>query len=472
MRETLESFSAMTIGRYALVVAIRVLSLVLVAPANAVQPDAVAAENWPQFRGYRARGLASEKDPPAPVTWSIDRGTNVAWQTEIAGLAHSSPIVWDDRVYLTTAVTEGNADLKTGLYGDIGSARDDQIQQWRLLCLDKTSGKILFNTLGHEGKPRVKRHTKATHCNSTPATDGDNVVAIFGSEGLFCFDTKGTLRWKKDLGPMDAGYFRVKSAQWGFASSPVIHRGKVAVLCDVQEGSFLALFDLTDGRELWRTARDDVPTWGTPTIVEHNGRDQILVNGWRHTGAYDFETGEEIWKIDGGGDIPVPTPVTAHGLAFFTSAHGRFRPMRAVRLEARGDITPPKIEDTNEAVAWVHKRLGNYMGTPIVVGERLYACNDVGMLTCFDARTGEVRFRKRIGDGGGGFTASPVSDGKHLYFAGETGKVFVVAPGDELSLAATNELGETCLATPALADGFLFFRTRSKLIALRKDPSP
>jgi outer membrane protein assembly factor BamB len=287
-----------------------------------------------------------------------------------------------------------------------------------------------------------------------------------GSEGLFCFDMEGRLLWKKDLGAMDSGYFMVPDAQWGFASSPVIHDGKVVVLCDVQKDSFLAVFDLTDGKEVWRTARKDVPTWGTPAITTEGGRTQIVVNGWHHSGGYDFGTGKELWKLDGGGDIPVPTPISANGFVYLTSAHGKFRPMRAIRLDAAGDITPADPGTTNAAIAWAHARQGNYMQTPIVVGDLLYGATDSGVLTCFDAKSGAIRYGERLSRAGEGFTASPVSDGRNLYFTSELGKVFVVPAGQQFSIAATNEFGETCMATPALADGTLYFRTRGKLVAI------
>jgi len=384
-------------------------------------------------------------------------------------LAHAAPIVWGDRVYVTTTVGPGESELKVGLYGDIGAANDNGPHTWRLLAIDKNTGKVIWDKVGHEGVPRVKRHTKATHNNSTPATDGEKIVAIFGSEGLFCFDAKGELLWKKDLGPMDSGFFAVKSAQWGFASSPVIHEGKVVVQCDVQTNSFIALFDLKDGRELWRTPRMDVPTWSTPTVAKVGNTTQILVNGWHHTGAYDFATGRQIWKHDGGGDIPTPTPIVGDGLAYFTSAHGRWRPMMAIRLEARGDITPSDFGQTNAAIPWIHPRQGSYMQTPILVGESLYGCTDNGVLTCFDAKTGSIHFSERLTSGNQGFTASPVSDGRHLYFASELGSVFVVRAQTKFGTVATNSLGETCMATPAISDGSLFFRTRGHLACVRNE---
>ena len=426
----------------------------------------LSAGDWPQFRGSQAGGV--DASATAPTQWDVEKGENIRWKTTIPGLAHSSPILWGDRVYVTTAVRPGKADLKVGLYGDIASANDQEPHQWRLLALDKASGKIIWDKLGHEAVPRVKRHPKSSHCSSTPATDGRRIVAIFGSEGLFCFDLEGQLVWKKDLGPMDSGYFQVPSAQWGFASSPVIHDGKVAVLCDVQTNSFVAVFDLTDGNQLWRTPRKDVPTWGTPTVVKVGEQTQILVNGWHHMGAYDFATGKEIWKLDGGGDIPVPTPVVAGGMAYFTSAHGRSRPMRAIRLDARGDVTPPEVYATNAAIAWVQARQGNYMQTPVVVGNHVYGCLDNGVLTCFDAKTGAISYSERLGSGSEGFTASPVSDGRQLYFASEGGNVYVVPADGKFSVIATNRLNETCMASPAISEGTLFFRTRERLIAIGK----
>ncbi len=429
--------------------------------------SATASEtDWSQFRGPQASGV--NDTAPAPVHWQVASRKNMAWRTTIPGLAHSSPIISGSRIYVTTSTSLTKADLKVGLYGDIGSANDGDTHQWRLLALDKNTGAILWNKIGYEGLPRLKRHPKSSHCSSTPATDGQYIVAIFGSEGLFCFDTAGKLVWKKDLGPMASGFYMVPSAQWGFASSPVIHDGKVVVLCDVLEGSFVAEFNLADGKEIWRVERHDVPTWGTPTIATSDGPAQILVNGWHESAAYDFETGKQLWHMDSGGDIPVPTPVVANGFAYFTSGHGKANPMRAVRLSAHGDITPPDPGATNAAIAWAWPRYGDYMQTPTVVGPYLFGCTDFGLVSCFDAQTGELQFRERIGNGAEGFSSSPVSDGRHLYFASEIGHVYVLPVTNKFSITATNDLSETCMASPALSGGALFYRTREHLTALRE----
>jgi outer membrane protein assembly factor BamB len=422
------------------------------------------AADWPQFRGPDASGVDATR--PLPVEWNVETGQNVLWQTPLPGLGHASPVISGDRIYVATAVGPSDNELKVGLYGDIAPVKENGAYQWRLLAIERASGKIIWNVLGHEALPRVKRHPKSTHCNSTPATDGRRIVSFFGSEGLFCFDTGGKLVWKVDLGPMDSGYYVVPSAQWGFASSPVIHDGKVIVLCDVQTNSFLAAFDLDTGKELWRTVRTDVPTWGCPAVVASGERKQIVVNGWRHSGGYDFTNGKELWRLNGGGDIPVPTPIFANGLIYLTSAHGNLRPMRAIRPDATGDITASTPAGTNVAIAWVHPRQGCYMQTPIAVSNRVYGCTDNGVVTCFDGASGSILYSERLRGPAQGYTASPVSDGRHLYFPGETGKVLVVPVSTEFSIAATNDLGEICMATPASANGTLFFRTRGKLIAI------
>jgi hypothetical protein len=266
-------------------------------PAFLPPPLATLAANWPQYRGPQASGVDASK--PVPIRWNVETGENILWQTPIPGLGHAAPIVWDDRVYVATAVSGAKADLKVGLYGDIESADDNGPQQWRLLALDRATGKIAWNILGKEAAPKVKRHTKASHCNSTPVTDGERIIAIFGSEGLFCFDLAGKLTWQKDLGPMDSGYFDVPSAQWGFASSPVIHEGKVIVQCDVQKDSFLAVFDVKDGREIWRTPRKDVPTWGSPTVVE-------VVEATRVTTEVEFGIEVKVWApLENGDEVAI-----------------------------------------------------------------------------------------------------------------------------------------------------------------------
>jgi outer membrane protein assembly factor BamB len=423
-----------------------------------------AGANWPSFRGPQAGGIAGGNPP---LRWDVEKAVNLRWKTEIPGLGHSSPVVWGDRLYVTTSIS-GKPDptLKVGLYGDIDPVEDETAHQWRILCLDKKTGKILWSRLAHEGVPKVKRHTKATHANPTPATDGTHVVAFFGSEGLHAYDMEGNLLWSKDLGVLDAGFFRVPTAQWGFGSSPVIHKGRVIVQADIQEGSFIAAFDVASGEEIWKTSRREVPTWSTPTIHEHAGKTQVLVNGYRHMGAYDFETGKEIWSMSGGGDIPVPTPVVAGDTVFITNAHGKLSPVYAISLDARGRLDPEEDVGAGKPISWWVPRDGAYMQTPLVHGKLLYVCRDNGALSAYDISTGRRIYQERLGDGSTGFTASPVAAADRIYFTSEMGDVLVVGAGPEFRLLAENSLGEIAMATPAISEDTIYFRTRGHVVAI------
>jgi outer membrane protein assembly factor BamB len=355
--------------------------------------------------------------------------------------------------------------LRDGLYGDVESVEDASSHEWRVLCYDKRTGALLWERTAVQGVPRVKRHPKATQANATPALDEHHVAALLGSEGLVVYDARGKLLWKKDLGLLNAGFFRDPAAQWGHASSPVIHDGRVMVLADVQEGSFLAVFDLDSGRELWRTPRADVPTWGTPTVHVANDRAQVVVNGWKHIGGYDLDTGRELWRMRGGGDIPVPTPVEAHGLFFITNAHGGSAPIFAVRTSASGDVSLAGEQASNAAIAWSQPRDGGYMQTPLVYRGLLYVCRDNGVLSVFDAVSGRRHYQQRLA-AGGGYTASAVAADGKVYYTGEDGDVHVLRAGETFELLATNPLGEVTLATPAISEGVLYFRTRGHLVAV------
>ncbi len=420
--------------------------------------------HWPQFRGPDSSGV--QEGFSTPVRWNAEEGENTAWKTPLPGLSHSSPVIWSDRVYVTTAVSsQGNVDLKVGLYGDIGASPDESVHQWKVYCLDKNTGRMLWERTAHEGVPRIKRHTKATHANSSPAVDGRHVVVFFGSEGLYSYDIEGNLKWKKDLGVLDSGFFRVPTAQWGFASSPVIHKGLVYIQCDVQKDSFLAVFDVETGEEIWRVARNDVPTWSTPALIGRDHGTDLIVNGWKHIGGYDAATGKELWRMTGGGDIPIPTPVTGHGLIFITNAHGGMAPVYAIRPGARGDISLSDGETTNTHIAWSIGRGGTYMQTPLVYGDYRYICRGNGVLTVHDAKTGNVvHGPHRVG--GDAYTASAVgADGK-IYYTSESGDVTVLRHGDSFEKLAENPLGEVTLASPALSEGRIYFRTKGHLVAV------
>jgi outer membrane protein assembly factor BamB len=441
--------------------------LLLLATLLPVQPSKARAPeiHWPTFRGPNASGIA--EGFTTPIRWNVSAGENVKWKTPIPGLGHSSPVIWGNQLFITTAISgQTNAELKVGLYGDIKPVEDDTTHKWMVYCLDKRTGKVIWEKVAYTGVPKIKRHPKATHASSTPATDGRHVVAMFGSEGLYCYDMKGKLLWKKDLGVLDSGFFMVPSAQWGFASSPIIFEDKVFLQCDVQKGSFVAAFNIKDGSEIWRTPRQEVPTWSSPTVYRSGDRTLLLLNGYQHIGGYDAATGKEVWRLRGGGDIPVPTPIVAHDLVFITNSHGRMAPIYAIRLDASGDISLGENATSNKYVAWSVPRDGAYMITPLIYGDYLYSSKNNGVLFCFEAKTGNRVYQERLGDGTTGFTASPVAAAGKLYYSSEDGDIYVVKAGPKFEVLAQNDMGDICMATPAISEGTLFFRTQGHVVAI------
>ncbi|MQY78049.1 MAG: PQQ-binding-like beta-propeller repeat protein [Bacteroidetes bacterium] len=306
---------------------------------------------WSVYRGPHSGGFLDGAN--LPDTWDVEQSENIKWKRDIPGLAHSGPVIWGDKVFLTTAVSQfDNHGIRTGIFGDGEPVDDDSEHDYIVYCIDRNTGKIIWERTSYRGIPEVKRHPKSTHANCTPVTDGKYVVAFFGSEGLYCYDMNGNFIWEKDFGRLDAGAFNADWAKWEFASSPVIHKGVVIVQCDVRGDSFLAAFEASTGREIWRKTRDEHPTWCTPNIYEHNGREFVVVNGYKHRGGYDFKTGEEVWKMSGGGDVPIPTPVIGEDLIYFNSAHGRLSPIYAIRKTARGDISLEEGQTHNDYIKW------------------------------------------------------------------------------------------------------------------------
>ena len=424
------------------------------------------AQNWPSFRGPQASGIVEGQ--PTPTNWDAEKSTNVVWKIPIPGLAHSSPVVWGNKLFITSAVSsEAKPYFRHGLYGDVDTAEDYKLKhQWKLYCLDKRTGKILWEKVAHEGVPKTKRHIKSTHANSTPATDGKYVVAFFGSEGLHCYDLNGKLLWSKDLGILDAGWFYDPEYQWGTASSPIIYKNLVIVQCDVQKDSFIGAFDIKTGKELWRTKRDEHPSWGSPTVYEGKGRAEIITNATRAIRAYDPMSGKELWSMTGNPEVTATTPIIAHDLIFVVNHYRPNQPIYAIRPGATGDISLKKNETTNASVAWSYQQGGAYMPTPLVYGDLLYVCPNNGALRVFNAKTGERVYQERIGGTGGSYSASPVASSGKIYFPSEDGEIFVVRAGPKYELLATNKMGELLMATPAISDGMIFVRGISHLFAL------
>lgn len=425
---------------------------------------AMAGEGyWPDFRGPGGSGVATGGTTVAE--WNMESGQNIKWTATLPGMGFSSPVIWGDRLFVTSAVTDKEPELKLGLYGNIESVEEDDVQRFTVICLNRKTGKTLWTKVVKEAVPAVKRHTKSSHANPTPVTDGKHLIAFFGSEGLFCLDMDGNLKWEKDLGVLDSGFFRVPEAQWGYSSSPALYDGVVYIQADTNSQNFLAAFDAGTGKELWRTPRKDVATFSTPTIYEHNGSKIMAVNGWKHMGGYDAKTGKEVWKMASTGDIPVPTPQIAHGMVYFTNAHGGPSPVYAVKLGAKGDLNSD--ETKKEFLSWEQPKGGSYMPTPVIVGDYLYVNNDGGILMCYDAKSGELKYQQRLGNRNA-FTASPIACGNRIYCNSESGEVFVIEAGPSFKQLAVNQLDGYLMATPAIADSVLYFRTGKGIVAVGK----
>jgi outer membrane protein assembly factor BamB len=436
----------------------------LAASSDDDDPGEIVPQNWPSFRGPQATGTADGQKPP--LRWNVEKRINLRWKMPIAGLAHACPVVWDDHVYVTTAVSaDGKSELKVGLYGNVDSVDESVEHSWRTICLDRNSGAIIWEKIAHEGVPRTKRHTKGSHANCTPATDGAHVVVNFGSEGVYCYDRDGELLWHHDLGTLDSGWFFDEDYQWGFGSSPVIYRDLVIIQCDVGRGSHIAAWRVSDGSEAWRTPREEIPSWGSPSVIDSSGRVELVTNATRFARGYDPLTGKELWRLGRQSEITVPTPFFADGLIFVVSGYSPLQPISAIRPGAAGDISLPKDGTSNEFVAWNRPTAGSYLPTPIAYRGQLYVCSNNGIVGCYEVASGREIYKKRL-PGGGAYTASPVAADGKVYFTNEQGQVTVLKAGPQFEVLAQNPLGEVCLATPAISDGTIFFRTEGHVVAV------
>jgi outer membrane protein assembly factor BamB len=439
------------------------LLLLLAIPLAAQKPP--SRGNWPSFRGEYAAGVADGQN--LPEQWDGEKGVAIKWKTRIPGLAHSSPVVWGDRLFVTTAISSrGNATFRQGLYGD-GDASDDQSShQWKVYCLEKQTGKILWERIAYEGVPKEKRHIKSTYASSTPATDGRYVVALFGSQGLYAYDLDGRLVWKKDLGRLNLGAYDVPSYEWGTASSPIIYKDLVIAQCDTQAESFLIAINIKTGETVWKTLREELPSWGTPNIYPGKDRVELVTNASNFIRGYDPETGKELWRLGGSSKITAPTPIFSGELIVVASGRRPEAPIFVIRAGASGDITLPGGETSSRHIVWSRQRAGSYMPTPLIYQGHLYVLQNQGILSCYDLATGEAKYTERIPHQGSGFSGSPVaSDGK-LYLSSEDGDIFLVKAGPKFELLGTNRIGQLLMATPAISDGMMFVRAQHDLFAI------
>ncbi|HEX7333327.1 MAG TPA: PQQ-binding-like beta-propeller repeat protein [Pyrinomonadaceae bacterium] len=430
------------------------------------RPDpATDKGSWPSFRGPRASGIADGQN--LPDQWNPKTGENILWRTAIPGLAHSSPVVWGNRIFVTSAVSsDPAASFKPGLYGDGDASKDRSEHRWVIYALDKQTGKILWEQTAYKGEPREKRHIKATYANATPATDGRIVVAWFGSQGVHAYDVNGRFLWKVDLGRIDAGAYDVPSVEWGPASSPIIWKDLVILQCDTQADSFLIAFNADTGQEVWRVDRDEIPSWGTPTVAATSKGEELVTNASNFIKGYDPRTGKELWRLGRSSKITAPTPIFADDVLVVVSGRAPERPIFVIKAGSRGDLTLPEGQTSSDKVIWSRTGRGSYMPTPLIYNGILYVLANNGTFDAYNLKSGDELYRQRLSVVGSGFSASPVaSDGK-IYLPNEDGEILVVSAGEKFNHIATNSMGELLMATPALSEGVMYVRSNASLFAI------
>ncbi len=423
-------------------------------------------EHWPQFRGPGALGVAPSAD--LPDRWSASE--NIAWKTDLPGRAWSSPIVWNDRVFLTTAISLGELESpKKGLY--FGGNRPDPRQvevEYRVICLELSSGKLLWNKTVHRGTPGGAIHLKNSFASETPVTDGERVYAYFGNQGLYCLDLEGTPVWTKQMEP------HATRNGWGTAASPVLHGDRLYILNDNDEQSYLLCLDKRTGKEVWRVDRDEKSNWSTPFVWQNTRRTEIVTPGTGKVRSYDLD-GNLLWWLTGMSSITIATPYADGDLLYVSSGYVRdpLRPVYAIRPGATGDISLEPDQTSNPSIAWCQLKGAPYNPTTLVYQGRLYALYDRGLVSCFRSLTGEPLYEQERIPEGLHFTVSPwACDGK-IFCLNEDGVTFVLRAGDKFELLHSNPLAEDdmCMATPAITADRLLIRTSARVYCVRRPAS-
>ncbi len=421
-----------------------------------------ADKEWPQFRG-RTAGVADD-NPALPDTWSTTE--NVRWRAEIPGIGWSSPIVWNDLVFVTSVVKPGAIETpERGFYGGTGTGEpnDTSIHRWMVYAIDFNTGKVRWEREVRQGAPPAVKHGKNTYASETPATDGERLYVYFADLGLFAFDMAGKPVWQKPMDPM-------KMRAWGTGASPIVHGGRVYVVNDNDDQSWMAAYDAKTGSQLWRVLRDETSNWSTPFIWQHQKGTEIITTGSKAVRAYDLD-GKVKWQLTGMTSLHVPTPFAKHGLLYIASGFlgDPVRPVYAIRPGASGDISLKPGETSNAFIAWSNPRLGTYDTSPVVYGDIYYTLMDRGFLLANDARTGaEIYPRQRITAEASGFTASPWAYNGKVFALSEDGDTFVMQAGKEFKMLHKNSLGEMAMACPAIVSDSLIIRTATKLYRISK----
>jgi outer membrane protein assembly factor BamB len=418
-----------------------------------------SAGNWPQWRGPDGSGISNEKNLPSE--WSTTK--NIKWKTSIDGRAHSSPIVWGNRVFLTTAVegeeVPGAKAVKHELEPGKEWVHPDSVganrkHTFKVIALDRDTGKVLWQSTAWEGTPFDNRHRKSSYAASTPATDGKMVYAFFGTEGIYAYDFKGKLAWKAQVG-------NLANLGMGTATSPILFDNLVILQCDEDNGaaSFIVALDKKTGKEVWKTPRKIQVSWSTPLLVRTSTRAELIASGTEAVSAYDPATGKELWRHKGLESNAIPSPVANNEFAFLVAGYPAKIAM-AIRLGQNGDLTG------TPNVPWKYEKGTAYVPSPILYGDYLYLTTDRGILTCIDAKTGEVKYEGGRIPVPATFTASPVAFEGKILMTSEDGDTYIVKSGPKHEILGTNSVGEAVYASPAIADGRIFIRGEKNLYCI------
>jgi outer membrane protein assembly factor BamB len=422
-----------------------------------------ATPSWPQFRGPGGRGLGDGAN--LPERWSTTE--NVAWRASIAGMGWSSPVVAGNRIFLTSVVSAGETEKPVkGLYFGGERPASAAEHRWTIHAIDFATGKPLWMREAHRAVPAFSRHLKNSYASETPVTDGERLYVYFGNIGVFCYDLDGTLVWSQRLPQA-----RMRNG-WGTASSPVLHAGRLYIVNDNDDQSYLLALDAKSGKTIWRVDRDEGSNWSTPFVWQHAGRTEIVTTGTRSVRSYDLD-GRLLWQLKGMSSIVIPTPFSAHDLLYISSGYvgDSHRPAYAVRPGASGDISLAPNETSSKYIAWYQPTGGAYNPSALVYGDHYYTLYDRGFFTAHDARTGVAVYpRQRIDPAAGAFTASPWAYNGKVFALSEDGVTYVMRAGPTYELLWKNTLDEFTMASPAIADDSLIIRTASTLYRIAKRP--
>lgn len=420
-----------------------------------------ASEDWPQWRGPGGRGVASATT--YAEEWSQEK--NIAWKIPVEGKGHSSPVIWGNHLFLTTSIRGGPSghtppdhlgyDLKPG-YRNPDSEEGDHNYTLKVLAFDARSGSLLWDRVAYDGLMWDDRHKKNTYASNTVVTDGKLVYAFFEAPGLYAYDFQGKLVWKASLGNIAKGGM-------GPGTSPILFENLLILQVDQEmgAGSAILALDKNTGQQVWRTDRNTRRTWGTPIVVQANGRDELMATGAEMIAGYDPRTGKELWRAKGLENHPIPSTVTGHGLVFFSSGYPRKRVI-AVKPGRDGDLTG------TDAIAWTYDKGTAYVASPVLHGDYLYLMTDGGIITCLDARTGAVVYEGGRPPVAGSYRSSLVAFGDKILQTSEDGDTFVFRAGPKHEILKQNSVGEPVWASLAFAQDTIYIRGERHLFAVRK----